>query len=295
MEEKYYEVDPRSIVVRDGWNPRTDFTHVDEWKESIRQVGVQEPLKIKPTMDGTVHLVSGETRLRSILILLEEGVTKSATGSSLEKIPVLAINQYEDDSDTYIRTVVENSHTPLNPLDEAMSFLRLRQDNQMTLKEIATLVGRGEQYVADRLVLVDASPEVRAALEKKTIGVVRATEIVRNHRKRPDRQAEAIQEHTSPAPTDPLPPSLDECADFLYRFLYSRRGWERNSQDPREQVDTLYAFARGMARGLEIARLDTSSVQFFQEMLSRGLTGKVEDEELFLQMLDTKLPGEVKE
>lgn len=191
MNQTLLQMDPKDIVVRGGWNPRTDFTHIEMWRSSLQECGVMQPLMIK--WNGEVfELVAGETRLRAVLQLLEEGITTAENGESLERIPVITIDPNETEARTFDRMVLENSHTSLNPLDEAQMFLRYRDEYKLTLAQIAKRAGRSVVYVVERMVLLDASPEVIEALQKKKVGLVKAVKIVREHRQDPAAQAAAV-------------------------------------------------------------------------------------------------------
>ena len=252
-------IDPREILVKEDWNPRTDFSHVIEWKQTIRQVGVQQPLIVKRDVDSLEWaLVSGETRLRSCLELIGEGTMFAENGTSLLRIPVLPTPDNESEQDTFIRTMLENSHTPLNPFDEAMALKRLREEYGLKLKEIVNIMGHSEQYICARLALVDAAPEVREGLETKRLGVTTATKIVREHRDDPQAQAQAVEQapvrysrdrapHELPENEHSLPILLPitEVQEFLYTVL-EKRG-------RKVQGDVLSTYIRGMLRGLELA------------------------------------------
>ena len=272
-------LDPRKVRVKDGWNPRTDFSHVVEWKQTIRKVGVQQPLIVKMDRDSLEYnLVSGETRLRSCLELLEEGIEAAENGTSLIRIPALSAPDDESDQDTFIRTMLENSHTPLNPFDEVLALKRLREDYKLKLKDIVEIMGHSEQYICARLALVDAAPEVREGLETKRLGVTAATKIVREHRDDPKAQAKAVEQtpvrySRNRAPQE-LPENehalpgllpITEMQEFLYSVL-EKRG-------KRVQGDVLSTYIRGILRGLELA----------------SGSGKVGDWELSKEMSDMVL------
>lgn len=72
-----YQIDPRNIVVVEGFNARKNFD-LDELKEQIRKVGVLNPITVIPFKDKETgaekyRLVDGERRYRAVMALLAEG------------------------------------------------------------------------------------------------------------------------------------------------------------------------------------------------------------------------------
>src|SRR5258706_12170843 len=77
-----FKVDPKQIVVRDGWNPRTQFD-ISDLKDSIREHGVLVPLRVRINGD-TVELVDGERRAPATLALIEAGYAVLSVPAILE-------------------------------------------------------------------------------------------------------------------------------------------------------------------------------------------------------------------
>ena len=77
------KVDPRSIVIRDGWNPRKKF-QLDDLIDSIRANGVMVPIRVRKGPENTLILINGERRLRSCLTLIEQGEPLASIPAILE-------------------------------------------------------------------------------------------------------------------------------------------------------------------------------------------------------------------
>ena len=71
-----YNIDPRNVVVMDGFNVRRDFD-LDELKEQIKAKGVLNPISVIKFKDEQGNekykLVDGERRLRATLAAIAEG------------------------------------------------------------------------------------------------------------------------------------------------------------------------------------------------------------------------------
>ena len=69
-------IDPRNIVVMEGFNVRIDFD-LEELKEQIKVAGVLNPITVIPFKDEEgkekYKLVDGERRYRATMLAIEEG------------------------------------------------------------------------------------------------------------------------------------------------------------------------------------------------------------------------------
>lgn len=74
---KHYEskkVDPRNILVMDGFNVREDFGDLEALMESIVENGLKVPLIAKKVSgEDKWELVDGERRLRAVMMAIERG------------------------------------------------------------------------------------------------------------------------------------------------------------------------------------------------------------------------------
>jgi len=180
-----YEIDPRGIEVAAGWNPRTDFSGEEELRDSIIENGVVEPLTVKMD-DGRIVLVDGERRLRATLRAIAEG-------HEIQSVPAIIARRSISDPEAMILAILKNDGKPLTAAEEAEAFRRLAAWG-MAQKDIARRIGRSQSYVSGRLALIDAAPEVKAALAKKEIRVKAANRIVQKAGGSVERQREELEE-----------------------------------------------------------------------------------------------------
>lgn len=121
---------------------------------SIREHGVLQPVVVSEVREGdqTVYrLVAGERRWRAAM---EAGLTT---------IP--AVVREATPAEALVMALVENlQRADLNPLEEAEAFRELTDRFGLTQEEVARRVGRSRSAVANTLRLLEAAPEVRAAL-----------------------------------------------------------------------------------------------------------------------------------
>ena len=128
-------------------NPRTMFDEdeLDELAESLQQVGVLQPVVVRPisvTEDGeSFELVMGERRWRA------------ARRAGLDRIP--AIIRETSDDDLLRDALLENLHrSQLNPLEEAAAYQQLLEDFGCTQDELAERIGRSRPQISNTLRLM---------------------------------------------------------------------------------------------------------------------------------------------
>lgn len=160
-----FRMDPRKIVIRHGWNSR-DFdlpenqAHVDQLAESIREVGVKEPLAGYHE-DGQFILTNGESRLRAVLKLLSEG-------HNVETVPVQPEPRHATEAEHVLSQIIRNSGKPFTPIENARVFARLIGLG-MTNRDIAAKVGMTPERVAQIAKLDTVTPAVREHIKKGEI------------------------------------------------------------------------------------------------------------------------------
>jgi ParB family chromosome partitioning protein len=130
--------------------PRTEFAEdaLDELVSSIREVGVLQPIIVRPDGDSGYELIMGERRLRA---------TQAA---GFATIP--AIIRDTDDSDLLRDALLENLHrAQLNPLEEAAAYQQLLDDFGCTHEELATRIHRSRPQISNTLRLLRLPPLVQ--------------------------------------------------------------------------------------------------------------------------------------
>ena len=150
-------------------NPRTlfDDDELDELAFSLRQVGVLQPVVVRPipvTEDGeSFELVMGERRWRA------------ARRAGLTSIP--AIIRETSDDDLLRDALLENLHrSQLNPLEEAAAYQQLLEDFGCTQDELGERIGRSRPQITNtlRLLRLPALVQRRLASGALSAGHARA-------------------------------------------------------------------------------------------------------------------------
>lgn len=115
---------------------------------SIRQLGVLQPILVRPLEDGVYELIAGERRWRA------------AKRAGLPTIPALSRNV--DEVDGMEQALVENLHRQdLNPLEEAAAFQQLIDDFGLTHEQLSNRIGKSRAAITNTLRLFQLPPAVQ--------------------------------------------------------------------------------------------------------------------------------------
>lgn len=146
----YFRELPIASVRPNQWQPRQVFEEeaLAELVHSITEVGLLQPVVVRPSGDGTFELIMGERRWRA------------SQEAGLEFIP--AIVRETDDSNMLRDALLENLHrSQLNPLEEAAAYGQLLEDFGCTHDELALRIGRSRPQISNTLRLLKLSPAVQ--------------------------------------------------------------------------------------------------------------------------------------
>lgn len=140
--------------------PRTRFdgAALSALADSIRAVGVLQPVVVRPAVGGRYELIAGERRLRA------SGLAGRAT------IP--AVVREMDDRTAAESALIENlQREDLNPIERALGIRGLIDRFGLTQQDVATRVGLERSSVANLLRLIELEPEIRSMLESGELGM----------------------------------------------------------------------------------------------------------------------------
>jgi ParB family transcriptional regulator, chromosome partitioning protein len=124
--------------------------------DSIREIGLLQPILVRPLDEDTFQLIAGERRWRA------------AKRAGLDTVP--AIVRTTTDIASLEQALVENLHrADLNALDEAAAFNQLIDDFGMTHETLALRVGRSRAAVTNTLRLLQLPPAIQHLLRSGRI------------------------------------------------------------------------------------------------------------------------------
>jgi ParB family chromosome partitioning protein len=199
-------------IVANRFQPRLTFdeSSLESLAASIKEMGVLQPLIVRPSADGAgaYELIAGERRLRA------------AKMAGLSVVPVLVQDEVNDRL-SLEQAVVENLHrVDLHPLEEAAAYQQLIDDFDLTHDNVALRVGKSRATVTNTLRLLQLGEVAQAALAKGLIsaGHARALLSLVNHEQQATMVTkigqgdwsvrtteEAVRAILTPKPTTPSP------------------------------------------------------------------------------------------
>lgn len=141
-------------------NPQQPREHFDEealgaLAESIREVGVLQPVLVRPDGDG-YELIAGERRWRA------------ARRVGLQSIPALV--RTADNLSVLQQAIVENvQREALNAIEEAAAYHQLIEDFGLTHDEVAARVGRSRATVTNTLRLLQLPPTIQRYVKEGSL------------------------------------------------------------------------------------------------------------------------------
>lgn len=156
---------PLAEVRANPFQPRKEFAEeaLSALVDSIRAVGVLQPVLVRPAAEGGYELIAGERRCRA------------ARRAGLQTIPALV--QEVSDATSLEQALIENiQREQLNALDEAAAYQQLIEDFSFTHEDVARRVGRSRVAVTNALRLFQLPPSVQRLLrdERLSAGHARA-------------------------------------------------------------------------------------------------------------------------
>lgn len=135
--------------------------HIDEaWlaelTDSVRRLGVIEPVAVRPLADGRFEILAGEMRWRA------------AQRAGLAELPVIVHDV--DDRTAASMALVENLlRRDLDPIEEAQALARLGSEFGLRNRELAELLGRSESSISRTLGLLALASGVQTLLQARRL------------------------------------------------------------------------------------------------------------------------------
>jgi ParB family chromosome partitioning protein len=146
--------------------PRRNFDEeaLEELADSVRVLGVIQPLTVKHEPDGRYTIISGERRWRA------------ARMAGLEAVPVYV--REVDDQTLHEMALVENiQRQDLNAMEVAFSLQRLMEECALTQDRLSERVGKKRSTIANYLRLLRLPSEVQLAVKEGFISMGHAKAI----------------------------------------------------------------------------------------------------------------------
>lgn len=146
------EVEINAIEVN-PYQPRTNFNEeaLQELADSIKELGIIQPITVRKLQGNHFQLVSGERRLRA------------AKSVGLDTVP--AYVRIANDQQMLEMALVENiQRDDLDPVEVALSYQRLIEEINLTQEELSKRVGKKRATVTNYLRLLKLDPIIQTGM-----------------------------------------------------------------------------------------------------------------------------------
>lgn len=153
------------LIEEDTNQPRYNFDEesLSELANSIKEIGLLNPIKVRVINNGRYKIVFGNRRYRAFKLL------------GLKTIPAI-ISEDQSEVEIYLEQLAENiQRESFSPIEEAEAFYKLINDQRFRIskKLLASRLGKSERYISQKLDLLNFGKKVQQMIKS-------GSEIVQN-------------------------------------------------------------------------------------------------------------------
>ena len=159
LNPNYSKISLKKISVNPN-QPRTNFNHeiLNELVQSIKSVGLIQPITVRKISKNEFQLISGERRLRAFKKL------------NLIKIPAYIRNV--NDQQSLEMALIENiQRDDLDSIEIAISYKRLIDEINLTQDELGKKIGKKRSTISNYLRLLKLNPIIQSGIKDKFISM----------------------------------------------------------------------------------------------------------------------------
>jgi len=142
------------------WQPRSQFDEESlvELADSIREIGIVQPITVRLTDNNKYQLITGERRYRAARLL------------NLKTIP--AYIRLADDQNMLEMALVENiQREDLNAIEVAISYQRLLDECDLTQENLSERIGKNRATISNYLRLLRLPAEIQLGIKDRAISM----------------------------------------------------------------------------------------------------------------------------
>jgi len=130
-----------------------DEKSLQELADSIKSMGLMEPIVVRASGGGRYQVIAGERRVKACYM------------AGVYKIPAVVRNV--SDQQAAAMTIIENLlREDVNPMDQAQGFRRLAEEFAFTREQIAERTGKSRAAICNFLRLLQLPPRVQEMLRR---------------------------------------------------------------------------------------------------------------------------------
>jgi len=155
--EPAFGIIPMNLVrlAKDNYRKRINEAALAELASSIKQVGIMQPILVRPLPDtdediNCVEIVAGERRFRAAKI------------AGLDTIPAI-VRDLSNVEAAELRLVENLQREDVHPIEEAVGYEHMMREFKFSADQLADKVGKSRSYIYGRLKFCSLTPAVRTA------------------------------------------------------------------------------------------------------------------------------------
>lgn len=166
-------------IIPNRFQPREVFDEraLKELAASIKEHGVIQPIIVRQ-VNNKYEIIAGERRY------------KASALAGMTKIPAI-INNLDDKEAAKVALLENLQRKNLNPIEEARTYQKILELDQMTQETLAKTMGKSQSAVANKLRLLALPDEIQRALLKENISERHARTLL--NLKNPEQQKEMLK------------------------------------------------------------------------------------------------------
>ena len=147
-----------SLIKANPNQPRREFDPeaLQELADSIKEIGIIQPITLRKMDDGTYQIIAGERRFRASQL------------AGLTSVP--AYIRTADDENVMEMALIENiQREDLNAMEIALAYQNLLEEYHLTQERLSERVGKKRTTVANYLRLLKLPAQVQMALKNREL------------------------------------------------------------------------------------------------------------------------------
>lgn len=151
------EIQANEIAVTDiSPNPDQPRRHFDqdaleELAESLRTVGLMQPIVVRPVSEGKYQIIAGERRWRASVL------------AGFTTVPVI-VRAATDEQALQLALIENVQRQDISPIEAALAYKQLVEEFDLTQEEVAKRVGKSRVSIANALRLLRLPEDILEAL-----------------------------------------------------------------------------------------------------------------------------------
>lgn len=156
-----------SKIEANPFQPRTKFDEdtLQELAESIKEIGLIQPITLRKVDDDKYQIIAGERRFRAAQL------------AGLDSIPAY-VRKAKDDGMLEMALVENIQREDLDAIEIALSYQRLLEELEFTQEELSTRIGKKRSTIANYLRLLKLPAIIQKGLIDKLISMGHARAII---------------------------------------------------------------------------------------------------------------------